>query len=502
LEQSNERDTVVAAEKQKANLSNTAQKASMVTPPNKGKVPTFFEGIATLAQQGSAIRSEANMNKPRTVSRNTPTHTTIDYNITKLDKAIILKQGQKRTHIHRYDIRLHVQSHKDPDDFKIIRQVFQKLFELLVQADGSIITPPYFELESEDKKAVDLLAKFQVSELDSILALKRYLSRLSKIQESGFIYCNVIIAHNLSFYELMDKTRQIFNDLKYGLFLRASDHEDSAEVGWLLYSTKFQDPERLAHLLSSLCKENVGVKWRPIRTNDRYRKEKTNGPAIESTNAMHIEAAANKVIDIRRKLATWYSTSSRTFPDGTKLRLVPPFQSIMSFTHKTKYAALVARQAALTSKIGSASCYEFAANLILDRPAPDTRQTLRQYLLSIPSVNFPSTPMFHTVDRSFRSDTGITFSFHPENATHAHSLIAGLLCYMRDYANPWFMRFLLPCIPPNMKPLVGIQIPLRWTLLKVQSWPPCWKPMENGISSTRISLRCRILQKRSNPHSQ
>lgn len=217
---------------------------------------------------------------------------------------------------------------------------------------------------------------------------------------------------------------------------------------------------------------------------------------------MHIEAAANKVIDIRRKLATWYSTSSRTFPDGTKLRLVPPFQSIMSFTHKTKYAALVARQAALTSKIGNASCYEFAANLILDRPAPDTRQTLRQYLLSIPSVNFPSTPMFHTVDRSFRSDTGITFSFHPENATHAHSLIAGLLCYMRDYANPWFMRFLLPCIPPNMKPLVGIQIPLRWTLLKVQSWPPCWKPMENGISSTRISLRCRILQKRSNPHSQ
>ena len=137
---------------------------------------------------------------------------------------------------------------------------------------------------------------------------------------------------------------------------------------------------------------------------------------------MHIEAAANKVIDIRRKLATWYSTSSRTFPDGTKLRLVPPFQSIMSFTHKTKYAALVARQAALTSKIGSASCYEFAANLILDRPAPDTRQTLRQYLLSIPSVNFPSTPMFHTVDRSFRL----------------------LLCYMRDYANPWFMRFFAP----------------------------------------------------------
>jgi hypothetical protein len=101
----------------------------------------------------------------------------------------------------------------------------------------------------------------------------------------------------------------------------------------------------------------------------------------------------------------------------------------------------VARQAAISTRIGSASWYEFAANLILDRPAPDTKQTLRQYLLSIQSVNFPNTPMFHTVDKAFQSDTGVTFSFHPENAEHAHANIAGLLCYVREFANPWFMRF-------------------------------------------------------------
>jgi len=49
--------------------------------------------------------------------------------------------------------------------------------------------------------------------------------------------------------------------------------------------------------------------------------------------------------------------------------------------------------------------------------------------------------MFHSVDRTFRSSTGITFSFHPENATHAHAIVAGLLVYVREYANPWFMRF-------------------------------------------------------------
>jgi hypothetical protein len=157
----------------------------------------------------------------------------------------------------------------------------------------------------------------------------------------------------------------------------------------------------------------VGVKWKTIRTNDRFRKEPAPITPPEPVSAMHIEAAANKVFAIRNTLSKWYSTSSKSFPDGTKMRLVPPFQSITVFSHKAKYSALVARQASISSCIGSASCYEFAANLILDRPAPDTQQTLRSYLLSIPSKLFPTTPMFHTVDKAFRSSTGLTFSVPP-----------------------------------------------------------------------------------------
>ena len=359
-----------------------------------------------------------------------------------LDKEIRLKNGQKRDHIHRYDIKLSVIKPKEgTDEFKVIKTALQKFFDLLLQADSSIIIPPFYELEREDKKAVELSKNFPVSELDCLISARRYFARLSKITEQGFIYCNVIVAHTKSFMEIMDKTRQILNDLKYGFYPRASDHEDSAEVGWLLYSTKYQDSERLSEMFSSLTQEKVGVKWKAIRTNDRFRKETNNDSPTEVTFAMHLESAANKAPLIRSKLAKWYSTTSRSFPDGTKLRLVPPYQSLTAFSHKTKYSALVARQAAISARIGSASCYDFAANMILDRSAPDTKQTLRQYLLSIPSVNFPSTPMFHTVDKTFRSTSGVTFSFHPENATHAHAIIAGLLCYVREYANPWFMRF-------------------------------------------------------------
>jgi hypothetical protein len=163
-------------------------------------------------------------------------------------------------------------------------------------------------------------------------------------------------------------------------------------------------------MLSSLVNEQVGDKWRPIRTNDRFCKYPVAAPS-ESVNAMHIESAANKASEIRQNLLKWYSSSSKFFPDGTKMRLVPPFQLVTIFAHKTKYSALIARQASISAKIGSASCYEFSANMILDRPTPGSQETLRSYLLSIPSKNFPTTPMFYSVDMAFRSSTGLTLCF-------------------------------------------------------------------------------------------
>jgi hypothetical protein len=53
-------------------------------------------------------------------------------------------------------------------------------------------------------------------------------------------------------------------NLEYGLFPKASNHEETAEVGWLLYSMHQHDEERVSDLISNLVKEKVWVKWRPI----------------------------------------------------------------------------------------------------------------------------------------------------------------------------------------------------------------------------------------------
>jgi len=53
----------------------------------------------------------------------------------------------------------------------------------------------------------------------------------------------------------MDKARLSLANLEYGLFPKASDHEETAEIGWLFYSVRQQDEERLSEMISCLVNE-------------------------------------------------------------------------------------------------------------------------------------------------------------------------------------------------------------------------------------------------------
>jgi hypothetical protein len=60
--------------------------------------------------------------------------------------------------------------------------------------------------------------------------------------------------------------------------------------------------------------------------------------------------------------------------------------------------------------------------------------------MAIPSHDFPSTPLFHTKDCKWCSTNGITFTFHPENEADARSHIAGLIPFLKETANPWYLK--------------------------------------------------------------
>jgi hypothetical protein len=236
----------------------------------------------------------------------------------------------------------------------------------------------------------------------------------------------------------MDKARSSLMNLDYGIFPKACNSERMAEIGWLLYSTHQQDEERISELLSSLVNERIGAKWCPIRSNDRNHKEAND--TTECTYEIHLEGAEDKALNIRQQVKKCYGGGAKTFPDGSKMRLIPLFQSMIILGKKAKFASLVTRQSALTARICTGSTWELAANPVLDRLEPGTGRTLRHILLEIPSTAFPNKPLFHTVDRLWRSQTGISFTFFPENEEEARSFIAGMIPFVKSTESLWFMK--------------------------------------------------------------
>jgi len=99
----------------------------------------------------------------------------------------------------------------------------------------------------------------------------------------------------------MEKVRYALENQYFSLWPKASDNETATDVGWLLYSTRHQDEERLGSLFSRLTGENFGVKWKLVRTTTGPNRRKDPQDTADKVNALHIECAADRVQEVRAK---------------------------------------------------------------------------------------------------------------------------------------------------------------------------------------------------------
>ncbi len=275
-----------------------------------------------------------------------------------IDKQIILKKGMLRPHIHRYTLQIKIISSKSEEDEQVlVQKTLKKFFDIVLQGDSKSIIPPFFELDRSDKSVPDLSSSFHVDALDSYYSLKRYFSRLSPRSEDGHVWCSVILAQSISFAAFMEKTRHSLENQAFSLWPKAPDHELATEVGWLLYSTRQQDEARIAEMLSQLSGEKIGIKWKAIRTTTGFNHSKDKEDNSSRVYALHLECAVDRAQEARQKLSKWYGSASKSFPDGSKMRLVPPFNTILSVGNRQKYASLIARQAALNPRLGTGTTW-------------------------------------------------------------------------------------------------------------------------------------------------
>ena len=126
------------------------------------------------------------------------------------------------------------------------------------------------------------------------------------------------------------------------------------------------------------------------------------------------------------------------------MRLVPPFNTILSSGNRQKYASLITRQSALNARIGTCTTYEMSTNLLLDKLEPKTGVSFRQIMLAISSQVFPGTPLFHSIDKKWRTENEVIFTFLPENDADARNVVAGLIPFLNSTANPWYLQMFTP----------------------------------------------------------
>jgi len=363
----------------------------------------------------------------------------------KVDKNIILKKNNTRPHVHRYTLRLKTIAAKSEEDgHQIIKDALQRFLDIVLQADSKTILPPYLELDRNDKSVSDLSSAFSVSSVDSYHTLKKYFFRLSPRDDEGTSWCSIILAQAIPFSIFMEKAKYSLENNDFSLWPKATDNENTTDVGWLLYSTRAQDEERLSGLLSELIGENIGVKWKPVRSSTGSTRKKERMTPEEKTKALHVECGVDRLHEVREKLTKWYSSSSNSFPDGTKMRLVPTLTSVTSLSNRSKFASCLARQAALNAGLASAVTREISTNLLLDRKDPSTQKSFRQILMEITPRDKPGTSLFHTIDKQFKSDIIVNFQFHPDHASEAHNLIAGLVPFLKDNGHAYHLKMFNP----------------------------------------------------------
>jgi hypothetical protein len=87
---------------------------------------------------------------------------------------------------------------------------------------------------------------------------------MSPRDEAGIIWCSIILAQSNSFSIFMEKAKYSLDNQAFSLWPKASDNKSATDIVWLSYSTRQQDKDCLASLLTTLTNENIGVKWKPI----------------------------------------------------------------------------------------------------------------------------------------------------------------------------------------------------------------------------------------------
>lgn len=340
-------------------------------------------------------------------------------------------------HKFRYDVQITLTSTNLEARQTELQQHIDELLSIIIKEDKSARLLPWKATKQDRHAAISSSEETTGSFVDI------YLSRswLGNLEGKHRLYLKLYIGHDKEYATdilpvLEDWNSHSDRSFKYCMI----QAEETAFIGWFLYSTVSIDAGGLADAIFEEYGFDVGLRWMDIRaSNQRGPKVKSKTKAIK---ALHVEVEKDKSRKSMELLMKHYGRSfesTRNFPLGIRLRFCKNVDNAAYKAEKTKLLHLRSRQGQLlneTQRASSAGILDLDAilkeEIITNEKTSVTTTTittLRDAIMDIKSKKVANTPLFRSVDMSYNSDDYI-LAYHQSMSEEARAMIDYLYPYL------------------------------------------------------------------------
>ena len=352
----------------------------------------------------------------------------VSVNLDAGPKDAVVPRQLFRKIIRRVDIKVTAQG-STQSDVELVNQI-KAVMAKLQEADKSIVVLPYLAADRDLKP----LQKLPTEIPSGIGKLKKYFQNATPRMNGGSYYVRALLCFNKSFDETTEDIKWWLGENKAGIWMRKIQEEKVTRLGYLLYSLRSMDVERLTRVFSQRYRTKIGIRYQVINTGRRGKYD----PDIELPRAIHIEVESSQAARVATLLQQDYSSAQSTFPMGIKMRFVPDINQLMNFETRSKSVYLATRQMAFEEKICYANSWEIMNIYSVDSIVG---LSVAEMITSIPSFSTPHLNIFHSVTPGYQAGS-TTFAFIPQLESEARTMVAALLPFLHHhYGDSVFKHF-------------------------------------------------------------
>jgi hypothetical protein len=287
----------------------------------------------------------------------------------------------------RYDIKLVIPPTHQPAQAAC--NLLKDFLSRIQMSDTTAVIEPWYSNEHSLPK-LEKGAHFPTQ----ITPLRQYFPNLweGKGIQKHNMYTSVYLFHSDPISEIREGIKDWLRSAGHGIFDRPLQYDLTAEIGWLLYSTRETNTETLAQAIRDLTGVHCGLRWKTIDAGQQRKLNSNN-----QVQALHVEVPKKDRWPHQHILAKMYGGTTapeKGYPLDIKIRFVKPLKEVQNIQEKVKLGRLKDRQKTFETCVTTQMDEDVTQ---LDFRPMDLMPTLRDMIMCLKSTEYPTRSLFLSV---------------------------------------------------------------------------------------------------------